>query len=73
MCQVIPFDSELRAAQIAAELCHKNGYGLTTTQAFQRESVRRVRRDGLTPYMAAHLVVRGPREPFFGPTGNHAA
>lgn len=70
MCEVITFPSELRAAQIASQLCHKNGYGLFATQTFQREAVRFMRTTGVSAYEAAHRIVRGPREPFFG--GNAA-
>jgi hypothetical protein len=64
------FRSEVRAAQIAADLSHQNGYGLYATQSFQREAVRFMRSTGVSAYEAAHRIVRGPREPFFG---GHAA
>jgi hypothetical protein len=68
--QVIQFPANLRAAQLVSQLCHKNGYGLVTTQAFQREAVRFMERTGVSAWEAAERIVRGPREPFFG--GNAA-
>lgn len=70
MNTVIQFPSSLRAAQLVSQLCHKNGYGLVTTQAFQREAVRFMERTGVSAYEAAHRIVRGPRESVFG---GHAA
>lgn len=70
MNQVIQFPANLRAAQLVSQLCHKNGYGLVTTQAFQREAVRFMERTGVSAWEAAERIVRGPREPFFG---GHAA
>ena len=72
MCEVIPFDADRRAAQIAADLSHQNGYGLYATQSFQREAVRFMRSTGVSAYEAAHRIVRGPREPYFGPYGSAA-
>ena len=72
MCEVIPFDRAKRAAQIAAQLCQKNGYGLHATQALQRDTVRWMQMTGVSAYEAAHRIVRGPREPFFGPYGSAA-
>ena len=72
MNQVIQFPANLRAAQLVSQLCHKNGYGLVTTQAFQREAVRFMERTGVSAWEAAERIVRGPREPFFGPYGSAA-
>lgn len=63
---VIQFPGAQRAAQIAADLAHKNGYGLYATQSFQREAVRWMQMTGVSAYEAAHRIVRGPREPYFG-------
>jgi hypothetical protein len=69
---VIEFPGTKRAAQIAAQLCQKNGYGLHATQALQRDTVRWMQMTGVSAYEAAHRIVRGPREPFFGPYGSAA-
>jgi hypothetical protein len=69
---VIEFPGATRAAQIAAQLCQKNGYGLHATQALQRDTVRWMQMTGVSAYEAAHRIVRGPREPFFGPYGSAA-
>ena len=72
MRNVIEFPGARRAAQIAADLAHKNGYGLFATQALQRDTVRWMQMTGVSAYEAAHRIVRGPREPFFGPYGSAA-
>ena len=72
MNTVIQFPGAKRAAQIAAQLCQKNGYGLHATQALQRDTVRWMQMTGVSAYEAAHRIVRGPRESFFGPYGSAA-
>jgi hypothetical protein len=69
MCQVIEFPAEVRAAHEAARLCREYQYGLTATQALQKETVRFMQRTGVSAYEAAARIVRGPREPFFGNGG----
>jgi hypothetical protein len=66
MCEVIEFPTALRAAQIAAERCHKFGYGLVTTQSSQKRAIDWCRMTGVSAYEAACRVVRGPNEPIFG-------
>lgn len=70
---VIQFPGAQRAAQIAADLAHKNGYGLFATQALQRDAVRWMQMTGVSACEAAHRIVRGPREPFFDGHGGRAA
>lgn len=69
---VVQFPGYKRAAQIAADLAHKNGYGLFATQALQRDAVRWMQMTGVSAAEAAERIVRGPREPFFGPYGSAA-
>ena len=66
MSNVILFPDHIRAATEAARLCREYQYGLTATQALQKETVRFMQRTGVSAYEAAARIVRGPREPVFG-------
>lgn len=61
MCTVIAFDHERRAADETAKRAHLLGYGLCSTQTFQRDAVRMARTTDLPAAKIARQCVPSKR------------